>query len=177
MRRKHFRAVAAVALLFTLPAIASAQHSKPEKKPMKNIVQVALDAGSFHTLTTALAKAGLVEALEGPGPFTVFAPTDAAFAQLPSGAVDGLLANKEKLASVLTFHVISGKVLADDVIKANGAMPKTLNGEPLDIRVRGGKVYVNGAQVITADILASNGVIHVIDKVLVPAPAAVPAGR
>ncbi len=141
---------------------------------MKNIVEVAVEAGNFKTLVTALKAADLVGALEGPGPFTVFAPSDAAFAKLPPGTVQALLGDKAQLASILTFHVISGKVMAADVIKSNGAKPTTLNGEPLDIVVRDGKVYVDGAQVVTADIVASNGVIHVIDKVLIP--AAKPAG-
>ena len=141
---------------------------------MKNIIEVAVEAGNFKTLVTAIKAADLVSALEGPGPFTVFAPSDAAFAKLPAGTVEGLLGDKAKLASILTFHVISGKVMAADVIKSNGAKPKTLNGETLDIVVRDGKVYVDGAQVVTADIVASNGVIHVIDKVLIP--AAKPAG-
>ncbi|MEP6691496.1 MAG: fasciclin domain-containing protein [Gemmatimonadaceae bacterium] len=144
-----------------------------EKPPMKTIAQVAIEAGNFNTLVAALKAAGLVETLQGAGPFTVFAPTDAAFAKLPAGTVEALLANKEKLASILTFHVVSGKVMAGDIVKANGARPTTVNGQPLDIVVRDGKVYVNNAQVVTADIAASNGVIHVIDSVLLP--AAVPA--
>ena len=121
--------------------------------------------------------AGLAETLAGPGPFTVFAPTDAAFAKLPAGTLDGLLANHEKLASILTFHVVSGKVMASEIVKSNGARPTTVNGLPLDIVVRDGKVYVNGAQVVTADIVASNGVIHVIDAVLIPTGAQAHAGR
>ncbi|MEO7086789.1 MAG: fasciclin domain-containing protein [Gemmatimonadaceae bacterium] len=177
MRKTTFGAVAIAALL-TLPAIASAQqHSAKENTNMKNIVQVAVDAGNFKTLVAALKAADLVGALEGPGPFTVFAPSDAAFAKLPAGTVEGLLANKEKLASILTFHVISGKVMAADVVAANGATPVTLNGESLNIVVRDGKVYVDGAQVVTADITASNGVIHVIDSVLIPTAKPATAGR
>ncbi|MEO8563329.1 MAG: fasciclin domain-containing protein [bacterium] len=144
---------------------------------MKNIVQVAIDAGSFNTLVAAVKAAGLVETLEGTGPFTVFAPTDAAFAKLPAGTVEGLLADKAKLASILTYHVVSGKVMAGDIVKSNGAAPVTVNGLPLDVVVRDGKVYVNGAQVISADIAASNGVIHVIDTVLLPSAAPVGAGH
>ncbi|MEO9019249.1 MAG: fasciclin domain-containing protein [Gemmatimonadaceae bacterium] len=173
MKNRNLFAAALVALTI-LPALASAQNKPKEKKTMKNIVEVAVEAGNFKTLVAALKAADLVSALEGPGPFTVFAPSDAAFAKLPAGTVDGLLADKAKLASILTFHVISGKVMAADVIKSNGAKPVTLNGETLDIVVRDGKVYVDGAQVVTADIIASNGVIHVIDKVLIP--AAKPAG-
>lgn len=173
MKNRNLFAAALVALTI-LPALASAQNKPKEKKTMKNIVEVAVEAGNFKTLVAALKAADLVSALEGPGPFTVFAPSDAAFAKLPAGTVEGLLGDKAKLASILTFHVISGKVMAADVIKSNGAKPVTLNGETLDIVVRDGKVYVDGAQVVTADIVASNGVIHVIDKVLIP--AAKPAG-
>jgi len=144
---------------------------------MKNIVQVAVEAGSFNTLVAAVRAAGLVETLSGPGPFTVFAPTDAAFAKLPSGTVTALLADKEQLTGILTYHVVSGKVLAADIIESNGATPKTVNGLPLDIVGRGGKVYVNGVNVVTADVQASNGVIHIIDAVLMPNAAPAPAGR
>ena len=177
MSRIHFPAVAALAALLSLPALASAQHKHTDKTPMKNIVQVAIDAGNFKTLATALQAAGLVDALQGPGPFTVFAPTDAAFAKLPAGTLDQLLADKEKLASILTYHVVSGRVMAADVLNAKGAKPATLNGQTLDITVRGDKVYVNGAQVITADLVASNGVIHVIDRVLIPTPTPAAAAR
>ena len=170
--------VAALAAVSTAPAVASAQNATTtDKKPMKNIVQVAVEAGSFNTLVAAVKAAGLVETLSGPGPFTVFAPTDAAFAKLPAGTIDALLADKEKLASILTYHVVSGKVMAADIVKSNGATPKTVNGLPLDIVVRDGKVYVNGINVVTADVQASNGVIHVIDAVLLPQAAPVPAGR
>ena len=135
---------------------------------MKNLVEVAIEAGSFKTLVAAVQAAGLVETLESAGPFTVFAPSDAAFAKLPEGTISALLADPEKLTAILTFHVLAGKVMAGDVIKANGAQPTTVNGEKLDIVVRDGKVSVNGAQVTTADIVASNGVIHVIDTVLLP---------
>ena len=177
MSRLHCPAVAALAALLSLPALASAQHKHTDKTPMKNIVQVAIDAGNFKTLAAALQAAGLVDALQGPGPFTVFAPTDAAFAKLPAGTLDQLLADKEKLASILTYHVVSGRVMAADVLNAKGAKPATLNGQTLDITVRGDKVYVNGAQVITADLVASNGVIHVIDRVLIPTPAPAAAAR
>ena len=144
---------------------------------MKNIVEIAVEAGTFTTLVAAVKAAGLAETLQGTGPFTVFAPADAAFAKLPAGTVEALLADKEKLTSILTYHVVSGKVLAGDIVTANGATPTTVNGLPLDIVVRDGKVFVNGAQVVTADIVASNGVIHVIDSVLLPAAAPVGAGR
>ena len=163
---------AAVAAVFTLPAIASAQQGNHSTaKATKNLVEVASEAGSFKTLLAAVKAAGLAETLQGAGPFTVFAPTDAAFAKLPAGTVEALLADKEKLASILTYHVVSGKVMAGDIVKSNGAKRKTVNGQSLDVVVRGGKVSVNGANVATADVQASNGVIHVIDTVLLP-PAA-----
>ena len=139
-----------------------------EKKAEQTIVDVAIANGSFKTLVTALTAADLVGALQGKGPFTVFAPTDAAFAKLPDGTVDALLKDPKQLASILTYHVVSGQVMAADVIKGNGAKPTTLNGAALDITVQGGKVYVNGAQVTTADVATSNGVIHVIDAVVLP---------
>ena len=160
MRKISLYALAAVAALGSTPALAAAQS--------KDLVQTAIDAGSFKTLVAAVQAAGLVETLQGPGPFTIFAPTDAAFAKLPAGTVDALLADKAKLASILTYHVVPGKVMAADVIKAKGATPKTVNGQALDVAVRMGKVYVNGAQVTSADIVGSNGVIHVIDAVLLP---------
>ena len=170
--------VAALAAVLTVPGIAEAQtDNHRDKKPMKNIVQVAIEAGSFNTLVAAVEAAGLVETLSGPGPFTVFAPTDAAFAKLPAGTIDALLLDKDKLTSILTYHVVSGKVMAADLVKSNGATPKTVNGLPLDIVVRGDKVYVNGTQVVTADVQASNGVIHIIDAVLLPQAAPTPAGR
>ena len=177
-RNSRIWVAAAVAAVVTMPAVLSAQNANhKDKKPMKNIVEVAVEAGSFKTLVAAVQAAGLAETLQGPGPFTVFAPTDAAFAKLPAGTVEGLLADKEKLASIVTFHVVSGKVMAADIVKANGATPKTVNGLPLDIVVRGGKVYVNGVNVVTADVQASNGVIHVLDAVLLPQAAPAPAGR
>ena len=178
MKKSLLYAVAAFAALSTLPTTASAQRSTTmEKAPMKNIVQVASEAGTFTTLVAAVKAAGLAETLQGPGPFTVFAPTDAAFAKLPAGTVEALLADKEKLSGILTYHVVSGKVLAGDIVKADGATPNTVNGLPLDIVVRDGKVFVNGTQVVTADIVASNGVIHVIDTVLLPTAAPVAAGH
>lgn len=144
---------------------------------MNDIVAVAANAGQFNTLIAAVKAAGLVETLQGPGPFTVFAPTDAAFAKLPKGAIEALLNDKEKLTAILTYHVVSGKVMAADIIKTGGAEPATVNGAPVRITIRDGKVYVDGAQVITADIQASNGVIHVIDAVIMPAPATAGAAQ
>lgn len=131
----------------------------------KNIVEVAVAAGSFETLATALEAAGLVETLQGEGPFTVFAPTDAAFAALPEGALDELLANPEKLKAVLLLHVVDGKVTANDVAGISEA--KALSGGTLAIDTSDG-VKVGNATVTQADVMASNGVIHVIDTVLLP---------
>ena len=138
------------------------------KMPSKDIVETAVSAGSFKTLTTALAAAGLVETLKGKGPFTVFAPTDEAFAKLPAGTVESLLkpANKQKLTAILTYHVVAGNVKAADVVKLSSA--KTLNGQSVTIKTVGGKVLINGATVVKADIAATNGTIHVIDTVLMP---------
>jgi transforming growth factor-beta-induced protein len=135
---------------------------------VSSIVETAIADGRFKTLAAALKAAGLVGALEGKGPFTVFAPTDDAFAKLPAGTIETLLKpeSKEKLTQILTYHVVPGKVLAADAVKLNSA--KTLNGKEVMIKVEGGKVYINSAQVIIPDILSTNGVIHVIDAVLLP---------
>jgi uncharacterized surface protein with fasciclin (FAS1) repeats len=134
----------------------------------KDIVDTAVAAGQFNTLAAALTAAGLVDTLKGSGPFTVFAPTDAAFASLPAGTVDTLLKpeNKAKLAAILTYHVVAGKVMAADVVKLKEA--KTVNGAMVAVKVDGGNVMINNAKVTTGDIEASNGVIHVIDTVLLP---------
>ena len=134
----------------------------------KDIVDTAVGAGQFKTLAAALGAAGLVETLKGAGPFTVFAPTDAAFAKLPAGTVEMLLKpeNKAKLTAILTYHVVAGKVMAADVVKVTSA--KTLQGGSVAVKVTGGKVTIDAANVVTTDIEASNGVIHVIDTVLMP---------
>jgi uncharacterized surface protein with fasciclin (FAS1) repeats len=134
----------------------------------KDIVDTAVSAGDFNTLVTAVKTAGLVETLKGKGPFTVFAPTDDAFAKLPEGTVENLLKprNKEKLASILTYHVVPGKVMAADVVKLSHA--KTVNGQSLSIKTYGSTVKVDSANVIKTDIKCSNGVIHVIDAVVLP---------
>ena len=133
-----------------------------------DIVDTAVSAGQFKTLVAAVKAAGLVETLKGPGPFTVFAPTDAAFAKLPKGTVEDLLKpeNKAKLTAILTYHVVPGKVLAADVVKLKDA--KTVQGGSVGIAASGGKVSIDGAQVVKADVAASNGVIHVVDTVLMP---------
>jgi uncharacterized surface protein with fasciclin (FAS1) repeats len=133
---------------------------------MPTIVEVATNAGSFNTLVAAVTAAGLGDTLSGPGPFTVFAPTDEAFAKLPAGTVDGLLKDIPALTKILTYHVVSGKVMAADAAKLTSA--KTVEGSELKIDASSG-VKINDATVTQADIEASNGVIHVIDSVLLPA--------
>ncbi len=134
----------------------------------KDIVDTAVEAGQFNTLAAALDAAGLVETLKGPGPFTVFAPTDAAFAKLPAGTVESLLKpeNRDQLTAILTYHVVPGEVMAADVVKLDEA--KTVNGKMLEVYTSGGGVMVNNANVTATDIVASNGVIHVIDNVVLP---------
>jgi uncharacterized surface protein with fasciclin (FAS1) repeats len=157
MRKSTF-AVAAVVAVLAAPAIVRAGDQK-------DIVDTAVAAGSFKTLAAALQAAGLVETLKGAGPFTVFAPTDEAFAKIPKADLDALIADKAKLTQVLTYHVVSGKVMAADVMKLKGA--KTVEGQMVTIDTSNG-VKVNNATVTKADVMASNGVIHVIDTVLLP---------
>jgi uncharacterized surface protein with fasciclin (FAS1) repeats len=132
----------------------------------KNIVDTAVAAGNFKTLVTALQTAGLVNTLIGKGPFTVFAPTDAAFAKIPNATLKTLLANKTQLTAVLTYHVVPGKVMSTDL--KNGMMVKTVQGENLSIKLANGGVMVNNANVTKANIVCENGVIHAIDTVLMP---------
>jgi transforming growth factor-beta-induced protein len=155
---------AAVALVSSLSLGA---YARPKAAP-KDIVDTAVAAGSFKTLAAALQAAGLVDTLKGKGPFTVFAPTDEAFAKLPAGTVENLLKpeNKDKLVAILTYHVVPGKVLVAQVVKMTSA--KTVNGQTLAISVNDGTVMVDNARVIKTDILCTNGVIHVIDSVLLP---------
>ena len=136
----------------------------------KNIVQIASSDKQLSTLVSALQAAGLVETLEGPGPYTVFAPTNDAFNKLPAETLQALLKpeNKQMLTDILTYHVKEGKLESKDVSKLNGQEIKMLNGKPAKIEVKNGKVYINNAQIIQKDIVASNGIIHVIDAVLVP---------
>ncbi|RCJ22697.1 fasciclin [Nostoc sp. ATCC 43529] len=134
---------------------------------MANIIETATNNGSFNTLVAAIQAAGLVDTLNSDGPFTVFAPTDEAFNQLPAGTVDALLQDIPKLKKILTYHVVSGKVLAADVVKLNSA--KTVEGSEVTIDTSNGGVKINDATVAAADVAADNGVIHVIDKVLIPA--------
>ncbi len=130
-----------------------------------DIVDTAVSAGQFNTLVKAVQEAGLVDTLKGKGPFTVFAPTDEAFAKLPAGTLEALLNDKQKLAAVLTYHVVPGEVMAAQV--KPGAV-KTVQGQSLTVSIKGGAVMVNNAKVVKTDIVASNGVIHVIDTVVLP---------
>ena len=145
-----------IALTLSASAIFSAQAA--------DIVDTAVSAGNFKTLVTAVKAAGLVDTLKGPGPFTVFAPTDAAFAKIPKAQLDALLADKAKLTAVLTYHVVSGSVMSKDV---KAGMVKTVQGSSLTVSTTGG-VKVDGANVTAVDIIADNGVIHVIDTVVLP---------
>lgn len=133
---------------------------------MADIVDTAVSAGSFNTLVAAVKAAGLADTLKSPGPFTVFAPTDEAFSKLPAGTVDSLLADIPQLTKILTYHVVSGKVKASDVVKLDSA--STVQGSTVKINAANGGVKVNDATVVTPDIEADNGVIHVIDTVLIP---------
>jgi uncharacterized surface protein with fasciclin (FAS1) repeats len=135
----------------------------------KDIVETAIAAGNFKTLATALTEAGLIETLKGEGPFTVFAPTDEAFAKIPKADLDKLLKDKEALTKVLLYHVVSGKVMSSDVVKLKSA--KTVQGSDVKIAVKGKDVMVNAARVVKVDIEATNGVIHVIDSVIMPPTA------
>lgn len=136
----------------------------------KNIVDIASSDSRFKTLVTALKAAGLVDTLKGEGPFTVFAPTDDAFSKLPAGQIDELLKpeNKKTLVNILTYHVTPGKVTAKDAIKLNGKEVPMLNGAKAKIEVKDNQVYIDGAKVIVTDIMAKNGIIHVIDTVMTP---------
>jgi uncharacterized surface protein with fasciclin (FAS1) repeats len=134
--------------------------------PEKNIVETAVGAGQFGTLVTAVKAAGLVETLSGPGPFTVFAPTDEAFAKLPAGTVEALLKDKAKLTSILTYHVVSGKYMAADVLKTSSL--ESVQGQKISISLKDGAPMADNAKIIKTDIVCSNGVIHVIDAVILP---------
>ena len=161
-RNRKFIALAAVAAL-SLSAMAPVVSAEPAER---NIVQTAVAAGQFKTLTKLVNQAGLAGALQAKGPYTVFAPTDAAFAKVPKATLQALAKDKAKLRAVLLYHVAKGRVTAAKVVKLHSV--KTLNGQSLKVRVSHGTVTIGGARVITADIGASNGVIHVINKVLIP---------
>ena len=158
-------ALAGVAALAVAIPVATAEPARTAaKKP--NIVQVASKAGNFKTLVALVKKAGLAGTLSSKGPFTVFAPTDAAFKKVPKSTLDALAKDKKKLKAVLLYHVVKGKVPASKVVTLDSA--KTLNGKSVSIEVMDGMVYVNDAQVTTADVKARNGIIHVINEVLIP---------
>ena len=166
MRTSIYLATAALtALVSFTPRQLNAQGAA-SMAPSKNIIEVAAGAGSFKTLLAAVEAAGLTATLKGAGPFTVFAPTDAAFAALPPGTVEALLKDPKKLAAILTYHVVSGKVMASTVVGLKSA--KTVNGQEVTIKVEMGVVMIDNAKVITTDVAASNGVIHVIDAVILP---------
>ncbi|WP_420493406.1 fasciclin domain-containing protein [Rhizobium etli] len=154
--------------VFAAAVVAIAAIGLQAQAAEKDIVDTAVEAGQFKTLASALDAAGLVPTLKEPGPFTVFAPTDAAFAKLPAGMVAELLKpeNKEQLIDILTYHVVRGKVMAADVIGVDEA--KSVNGKMIDVETMGRSVKVNDANVTATDIAASNGVIHVIDRVILP---------
>jgi uncharacterized surface protein with fasciclin (FAS1) repeats len=158
----------ASAVAIVLAVVGLAIGSNFARATNQDIVDTAVGAGQFKTLTAALGAAGLVETLKGPGPYTVFAPTDEAFAKLPVGTVENLLKpeNKAKLTAILTYHVVPGAVKAEQVTKLDEA--KTVNGAMVKVSTEDGKVMINDATVVTPDIEASNGVIHVIDKVILP---------
>lgn len=168
MKSSRIMAIA-LAGLFGLASSAAAQDYASETMANENdIVETAVAAGMFETLVAAVSAADLVEVLQSDGPFTVFAPTDEAFAALPDGTVEMLLKpeNKDKLVAILTYHVVPGKVMAADVVKLDSAT--TVEGQSLTIKVMDGMVHVDEAMVVKADVETSNGVIHVVDKVLIP---------
>jgi uncharacterized surface protein with fasciclin (FAS1) repeats len=165
---RHIRtilALSAVTAVAVTAMIGGATADTPRASD-KNIVETAVAAGKFKTLTSLLKRAGLAKTLQGKGPYTVFAPTDAAFAKVPDATLARLARNRAKLRSVLLLHVAEGRLTAAKVTKRRSV--KTLNGQRLAIRVRDGKVFVGGARVVTANVAASNGVIHAINKVLLP---------
>jgi uncharacterized surface protein with fasciclin (FAS1) repeats len=170
MKHPLTRIFAPIAMIFAIAfsTVASAEHHKMNEGHALDIVDVAVSAGQFNTLAAALDAADLVGTLKGEGPFTVFAPTDEAFAKLPAGTVEMLLEpeNKDQLIAVLTYHVVPGSVMAADVVKLSGAT--TVNGADVAIAVVDGSVRIDNATVVKTDIGASNGVIHVIDTVILP---------
>ena len=186
MKLRVLAVVLAVMVIVTACAPAAPAPSPAQPQPTavpakaaepmaKDIVDTAVANGSFTTLVAAVQAAGLVDTLKGAGPFTVFAPTDAAFKKLPAGTVEALLKDPAKLKDILLYHVVPGKVMAADVVKLNSA--DTAQGKPVAIKVMDGKVMINDATVVTADVAASNGVIHVIDTVILPPAEAAKAAE
>ena len=165
---KSFKVIAFATLALGMSACSTVAEKSADLMPKVDIVDTAVAAGSFNTLVAAVKAAGLVDTLKGEGPFTVFAPTDEAFADLPDGTVASLLeeANLDQLVALLTYHVVPGKIMAAD-LAGQTTEATTVNGKKLDVDGTNG-VTVNGATVVTADVEASNGVIHVIDSVLLP---------
>jgi uncharacterized surface protein with fasciclin (FAS1) repeats len=168
MNNSLFRFKRAIVTLAAVAVLVPFSDQSRVHAQSQDIVDTAVAAGSFKTLAAALEAAGLIDTLKGKGPFTVFAPTDDAFARLPKGTVEDLLKpeHKAKLTAILTYHVVAGKVMAADVVKHKSA--KTVNGKSVQIMVEGGTVMVDNAKVVKTDIGTSNGVIHVIDTVLLP---------
>jgi uncharacterized surface protein with fasciclin (FAS1) repeats len=170
--KKVLFALTVIALVTAGPAFAhcgscgAGEAHSHDVKATDDIVGVATSAGSFETLLAAAKAAGLVETLQSDGPYTVFAPTDEAFAKLPEGMIDYLLANPDKLKQVLLYHVVPGKVMASDVVGLSSAT--TAEGSDIAIVVKGDSVMINNAKVVKTDVMASNGVIHVVDTVIVP---------
>jgi len=164
MLKKTFAFATVAAVVLTV----AASGTTAVRAETRDVVDTAIAAGSFKTLAKALDAAGLVTTLKGGGPFTVFAPTDEAFAKLPEGTLETLLKpeNKEKLRRILTYHVVAGKVMASDVVKLQSA--RAVSGDTIAVKVEDGMVHVDNATVTSADVLASNGVIHVIDSVILP---------
>ena len=160
------QAFAGALVLTAVAGVALTARSTGGEAARKDIVETAVAAGNFKTLVTAVQAAELADTLKGKGPFTVFAPTDAAFAKVPREKLQGLLKDKQALTSVLTYHVVPGKVMAADVVKLDSA--KTVQGQSIAIATRDGKVTVKGANVVKTDIVCENGVIHVIDAVILP---------
>lgn len=160
MKRTSIILLALLVTVALVPGLFADHHNKS-----KDIVDTAVAAGSFNTLVTAVKAAGLVDTLKSPGPFTVFAPTDEAFAKLPAGTVEALLKDKEKLTAILTYHVVPGKLMASDVVSKSSL--KTVQGQSLKVSASEG-AKVNDANIVKTDIVASNGVIHVIDTVVLP---------
>jgi uncharacterized surface protein with fasciclin (FAS1) repeats len=164
MRAKLLSGFMAAALVFGISFLPMTGETAVVSE--KNIVETAVGAGLFSTLVTAVKAAGLVETLSGPGPFTVFAPTDEAFAKLPAGTVEKLLQDKAKLASILTYHVVSGKYMAADVLKMSSL--KSVQGQNITISLKDRAPMVDNTKIVKTDIVCSNGVIHVIDAVILP---------
>ena len=164
MLKKTFAIATIAAVVLTV----AASGTTAVRAETRDVVDTAIAAGSFKTLAKALCAAGLVTTLKGVGPFTVFAPTDEAFAELPDGTLETLLKpeNKEKLRRILTYHVVAGKVMASDVVKLQSA--RAVSGDTITVKVEDGVVHVENATVTSADVPASNGVIHVIDSVILP---------